>query len=210
VSGGNRSRGLALLALLVAAPDLHAQDRFGKRPAPPDSVRVRVNAPSSSARGAAATPNATASAADPLTRFEREDFGVAATRALRDGPLHAPTPTSIPGGQVITTAGLVDLQRRNIPHVIIDVLGGPDRLPNAIPGGWLAQPGSFTDQVQGQATQLLQQATQGRRDMPLVLYCLSPHCWMSYNAALRAINAGFTNVLWYRGGMEAWNRNRQR
>jgi hypothetical protein len=27
---------------------------------------------------------------------------------------------------------------------------------------------------------------------------------MSYNAALRAINAGYTNVLWYRGGIEAW------
>ena len=27
---------------------------------------------------------------------------------------------------------------------------------------------------------------------------------MSYNAALRAINAGYTNVKWYRGGIEAW------
>jgi rhodanese-related sulfurtransferase len=27
---------------------------------------------------------------------------------------------------------------------------------------------------------------------------------MSYNAALRAINLGYRNVLWYRGGVEAW------
>jgi rhodanese-related sulfurtransferase len=27
---------------------------------------------------------------------------------------------------------------------------------------------------------------------------------MSYNAALRAIAAGYSNVLWYRGGIEAW------
>lgn len=27
---------------------------------------------------------------------------------------------------------------------------------------------------------------------------------MSYNAALRAINLGYRNVLWYRGGIEAW------
>ncbi len=33
---------------------------------------------------------------------------------------------------------------------------------------------------------------------------LSRECWVSYNAALRAINAGYTNVLWYRGGIEAW------
>jgi hypothetical protein len=29
---------------------------------------------------------------------------------------------------------------------------------------------------------------------------------MSYNAALRAINLGYKNVLWYRGGIEAWQR----
>lgn len=27
---------------------------------------------------------------------------------------------------------------------------------------------------------------------------------MSYNAALSAINLGYSNVLWYRGGIEAW------
>jgi PQQ-dependent catabolism-associated CXXCW motif protein len=57
---------------------------------------------------------------------------------------------------------------------------------------------------------MLMQATRGRKDMPLVFYCQSPQCWMSYNAALRAINAGFTNVLWYRGGVEAWRRNGER
>ena len=40
--------------------------------------------------------------------------------------------------------------------------------------------------------------------MPVVVYCQSTHCWMSYNAALRAINMGYSNVLWYRGGIEAW------
>lgn len=46
--------------------------------------------------------------------------------------------------------------------------------------------------------------TGGNRETPLVLYCLSNQCWMSYNAALRAIHLGYTNVLWYRGGLEAW------
>ena len=46
--------------------------------------------------------------------------------------------------------------------------------------------------------------TAGNLATPLVFYCLSTECWMSYNAALRAINMGFTNVLWYRGGIEAW------
>nr|WP_146910579.1 rhodanese-like domain-containing protein [Arenimonas daejeonensis] len=52
----------------------------------------------------------------------------------------------------------------------------------------------------------MQQATQGRKDRPMVFYCQSTQCWMSYNAALRAINLGYTKVLWYRGGIEAWQQ----
>ena len=51
---------------------------------------------------------------------------------------------------------------------------------------------------------MLAQQTQGRKGVALVFYCQSRECWMSYNAALRAIHAGYTNVLWYRGGIEAW------
>ena len=142
---------------------------------------------------------------DQLMRVERQDFGVPATQQLHDGAMHAPTPTSIPGAQVITTKGLVGLvQGRQAPFFLFDVLGGPEVLPNAIPAVWMAQPGSFNDQMQQQFAQVMQQGTQGRKDTALVFYCLSNHCWMSYNAALRAVNAGYKNVLWYRGGIEAW------
>jgi PQQ-dependent catabolism-associated CXXCW motif protein len=178
---------------------------------PGDSSRVQPNpTPGNAApRGVPNTnTNANANAnADAGSKMEREDFGVAPTRTLHNGPMHGPTPASIPGGQVITTAGVLDMQRRGIPHVLVDVLGAPDMLPNAIPGVWLSQPGSFTDETQKRGAAMLMQATQGRKDTPLVFYCQSPQCWMSYNAALRAINAGFTNVLWYRGGVEAWSRS---
>ncbi len=153
-------------------------------------------------RGAEARPGVDF---DRMTRIEREDFGVAPSRDLHRGAMHGPTPASIPGGQVITTQGLVALaQRRDVAVAVIDVLGQPEQLPNAIAGGWLSQAGSFDDPVQAQATQWLAQLSQGRKDTPLVFYCLSRECWMSYNAALRAIRAGYTNVLWYRGGLEAW------
>jgi PQQ-dependent catabolism-associated CXXCW motif protein len=140
-----------------------------------------------------------------LAKMERQDFGVPATRQLHDGAMHAPTPVSIPGGQLITTKGLTDLvQARKAPYFLFDTLGGPEILPGAIPSVWMAQPGSFNDQIQQQFAQVMQQGTQGRKDTTLVYYCLSNHCWMSYNAALRAINAGYTNVKWYRGGIEAW------
>ncbi len=204
-------RAICVLPLLaLVSTNSAAQDRFGRRVTtpPPDSQRVRSGAaPGNAAPGTAASKSAPV---DKNTQLEREDFGVAPTRTLYNGSMHGPTPTSIPGGQVVTTTGVLDLQRRQIPHVLVDVLGGPDALPNAISGAWMSQPGSFTDEVQSRVAAMLSQAAQGRKDTPLVFYCLSPQCWMSYNAALRAINAGFTNVLWYRGGVEAWRRSGQR
>jgi PQQ-dependent catabolism-associated CXXCW motif protein len=142
---------------------------------------------------------------DQLMRAERQDLGVQPTRQLHDGAMHGPTPASIPGGQVVTTKGLVELvQRRPMPFVVFDVLGGAETLPGAVPAAWVSQSGSLKDQIQLAVVQLLQQQTGGNKQMPLVFYCLSRECWLSYNAALRAIAAGYTNVLWYRGGIEAW------
>lgn len=156
--------------------------------------------------GAPAQPAATGGVdLERMARIEREDFRITPPRELHQGVMHGPTPSTIPGGQVITTQGLVALaQRRDVAFAVIDVLGQAEQLPNAIAGAWLSQPGTFDDPIQAQAAQWLAQLTRGRKDAPLVFYCLSRECWMSYNAALRAIRAGYTNVLWYRGGLEAW------
>ena len=145
-------------------------------------------------------------ALDPLMAWERQDMGVRPSRELHEGAFHGPTPNQIPGGQVITTKGLVPLLRQGIAVQVFDVLGGQQALPNAIPAAWAAQPGSFDDETQQQLAQMLRQATRGRAETPLVFYCGGPQCWMSYNAALRAIQLGYRNVLWYRGGLEAWQR----
>ena len=39
---------------------------------------------------------------------------------------------------------------------------------------------------------------------PVVFYCQSRDCWLAVNAALRAKKLGYTQVGWYRGGMESW------
>lgn len=141
-----------------------------------------------------------------LVAWERQDMGVAPVAQLHAGAFHGPTPTKIPGGQAITTQGLLPLLQSGMPVQLFDVLGAGQALPHAQPLAWAAQPGSFDDATQQQLQQVLQQATQGRKDVPLVFYCGGPQCWMSYNAALRAIQLGYRNVLWYRGGMEAWQR----
>ena len=51
----------------------------------------------------------------------------------------------------------------------------------------------------------LQQATGGDRDRLLVFYCLA-NCWMSWNAAKRALAIGYTHVAWYPDGTDGWAR----
>lgn len=139
-----------------------------------------------------------------LAAFELRDFGVPPTSQLRQGQFHGPTPTSIPGGQVVTTMQLAQAMQGGMQMVLIDVLGGDYTLPNAFKAPALASPGHFGDGIQQQAAQWLRQVTQGNPTMPIVIYCSDPQCWLSYNGALRTIAAGFTNVYWYRGGLQAW------
>lgn len=141
-----------------------------------------------------------------MAQMELQDYGVQPTQQLHDGAMHGPTPSSIPGARVTTTAELFQLVMSNQqPYLLFDVLGGDQTLPGAIMAVNAAQPGSFQDQTQQGFGQFLQQVTGGRQDAALVFYCASTQCWMSYNAALRAANLGYRNVLWYRGGLEAWS-----
>lgn len=186
-----------LLGTLVAGSPIAASGQDGFRPGAQPGQRAGPQASPPQSRDSASL--------DQMVQMERQDLGVLPTKQLHAGAMHGRTPASIPGGQVVTTKGLIELiQGRQVPYILLDVLGQPETLPNAVPAAWLSQPGTFTDTVQQQAAQMLAQGTQGRKDVALVFYCLSRECWMSYNAALRAINAGYTNVLWYRGGIEAW------
>ncbi len=116
----------------------------------------------------------------------------------------SPTPTTIPGGHVITTAEMRQAVGSNI--LFVDVLAGPPHptLPGALwlPGAGNA--GSFDDDIQQKLWSILSQATQRNPDRPIVFFCMGSKCWESYNAALRAEHMGFKMVLWYRGGLAAW------
>jgi PQQ-dependent catabolism-associated CXXCW motif protein len=49
----------------------------------------------------------------------------------------------------------------------------------------------------------LTQASAGDQSHVLVFYCLE-NCWMSWNAAKRAMTLGYTHVAWYRDGTDGW------
>lgn len=42
------------------------------------------------------------------------------------------------------------------------------------------------------------------KDSPLVFYCGASECWTSYEAARLAVQAGYRQVHWLRGGLAAW------
>lgn len=203
----------ALRILLLTVAMLHAaapfaQDTFdsplttpsGKLPPPPVSPTGSEPSPEP---GNTAEPygNAPRSGMD-----ETQDFGIPPQAELQPSQqLHGPTPTKIPGGSVITTQALSKLlQNKQSGALLLDVYGAQSALPNAIPVVPAAQGGSFNDDTQREFGAYLQKITQGDKSRTLVLYCEGVNCWMSYNAALRAINLGYLKVLWYRGGMQAW------
>ncbi len=201
------------LATCAAMPVARAQDSFGgatrQQPAQQQSTRqqpapVLRPGPPRPMQTTARLPEMAMPAGN--ATGETQDFGVAPSRQLRPSQqLHGPTPTSIPGGKVIATRQLSEmLQRREGNVLLLHAYGAPERLPGAQAAGPASQGGSFDDQVQREFGQYLRQASGGDTSRTLVVYCAGPQCWGSYNAALRAIHMGFSNVYWYRGGIEAW------
>ena len=137
---------------------------------------------------------------------EDRDWDVASTDALRTGSYHAPTPVTLSGAKPVTTHALAGSLKDSAKPVLVNVLTG--KWVAAVPGSvWLSgagQGGSFDDPAQARLAKRLEELTGGDKARPIVFYCLSAECWLSYNAALRARRLGYANAGWYRGGMESW------
>ncbi len=138
---------------------------------------------------------------------EFRDYGVSPQTGLQSN-VGSPTPTSIPGAAVVGTAALIDELRGGGADRfrLVDVLtsSGHPSLPGAVHLPQAGTPGSVDDAVQRDVAQALARLTDGRKAFPLVFFCGGTQCWLSYNASLRALAAGHTNVFWYRGGLDAW------
>lgn len=142
---------------------------------------------------------------DQAFAYEDKDWGVAPTTSEKRQPVHSPTPTSIPGGRVIRTLELKALLSAHPEVVVVDVLDGSGR--RTVPGAhWMSGAGSpgFYGAETSRFQAALEKLTEGDKSRPLVFVCLSSECWLSYNASLRALAAGYKDVIWYRGGTDAW------
>lgn len=63
--------------------------------------------------------------------------------------------------------------------------------------------GSLSETTEAYFRWHLWSSTGGNEDHPLVFYCRS-RCWMSWNAARRAVSYGFTSVYWFSEGIDDW------
>jgi PQQ-dependent catabolism-associated CXXCW motif protein len=131
----------------------------------------------------------------------------------------APTPATLSGARVVTTAEAHRLWTAK-EAVFIDVLPQaprPANLPETvlwrdkprfdIPGSiWLPDTGygALAPEVERYLFDGLVRASGGDKGKPILIYC-QRNCWMSWNAAKRAMHAGYTNVIWFPEGTEGWS-----
>jgi PQQ-dependent catabolism-associated CXXCW motif protein len=151
---------------------------------------------------------------------------VAATRAAavpepesyRLEEYRAPTPATLRGAKVIGTQEAENLWRSHTAS-FVDVLPRPPR-PRNLPAGtlWRDKPrpdipgsiwlpdtgyGELAPSMAGYFVKGLEKVTHGDHARLLVIYCLAD-CWMSWNAAKRAQEIGYSDVAWYREGTDGW------
>lgn len=130
----------------------------------------------------------------------------------------APTPATLRGAKVIHTAEAERIWRSR-KATFVDVMPRPPR-PRNLPEGtvwrdkprsnipdsiWLPDTG-YGELAPGMADYFakgLEKATHGDHARLLVVYCVAD-CWMSWNAAKRALALGYPNVAWYPEGTDGW------
>jgi PQQ-dependent catabolism-associated CXXCW motif protein len=132
----------------------------------------------------------------------------------------APVPATLAGARVLATGEAEAIWRAGA-GVFIDVLPHapkPQNLPAGtiwrekprlnIPGSvWLPDTGygTLAAATEDYLRHGLARVSGGNSTTLLVIYCLTD-CWMSWNAAKRALSYGYRNVAWYPEGTDGWQR----
>lgn len=129
-----------------------------------------------------------------------------------------PVPATLKGARGVLTADAAK-QLRDAGAIFLDVYPQAPKPPNlpastiwrepkhpSIEGAiWLPNVGYgvLSEQARSYFETHLAQFTQNDKAKPLVFFCLRD-CWMSWNAAKRAIEMGYSEVYWFPEGTDAW------
>lgn len=140
---------------------------------------------------------------------EKTDFCSGKTvkrKSMEEEAYDTAAPCELHGVVRIDTADLVRMLREVKLPILVDV--SPDH--GMVPGAFalLGAGASFDDVTQEAAVHQrfegLVRAASPDPQQPLVFYGGARAGWLSANAALRAVQAGYKQVYWYRGGLPAW------
>lgn len=114
-------------------------------------------------------------------------------------------PAALPGAAVIGAQQGKTLADLGAP--LIDTRSPSEFAREHIPGATSLPHGADRTQQGGEQAAAygvdLAQVAAGK-DSPLVFYCGASECWTSYEAARLAVQAGYRQVHWLRGGLAAW------
>ena len=128
-------------------------------------------------------------------------------------------PSTLTGGRVLNLETL--RQDLKAGAVIVDVSRAPHR-PEGLPKAtlWLPTPhaaipgthwwpgageGRLNPEQESGFRLQLESLTRADKSAVVIFYC-HEHCWLSFNAAKRAIGYGYTHIEWYPDGIEGWSR----
>ncbi len=133
-----------------------------------------------------------------------------------------PTPRCVPGAITVDTDEVVTMLASDSPPLLIDVWAlllrsepgfGHEWLPTevhmSLPGAiWLPNVGYgvLKKPIDHWFPQQLDELTEGDKARAMVLFCVAD-CWMSWNAAIRARELGYTHVYWYKDGTSGWHES---
>jgi PQQ-dependent catabolism-associated CXXCW motif protein len=138
----------------------------------------------------------------------------------RTDDYRAAVPGTLAGARVLATEEAEAIWRSGT-GAFVDVLPRPPK-PQNLPAGtvWRDKPrlnipgsiwlpdtgyGKLAASTEDYLRRGLARASKGDRATLLVIYCQAD-CWMSWNAAKRALSYGYCNVAWYPQGTDGWRR----
>jgi len=147
-----------------------------------------------------------------------DEGAVAELEGYRTDEYRAPVPKTLTGARVIG-ADEAEVLLKAGSAVFIDVYPRAPKPPN-LPAGtvwrdpthmtiegahWLPNVGYgvLSEEFESYFKTRLARLTDGDRARPVVFFCLKD-CWMSWNAGKRALSWGYTNVIWFSEGTDAW------
>ena len=143
---------------------------------------------------------------------------VAEPAGYRMDEYKAPTPDTLQGAKVVGTKEAEALWREK-KAVFFDVMPHTpkpanlpagtiwkDKVRKGIPDSiWLANVGygAIPDETADYFRRGLEVGTASDKSRPVLFYCMTD-CWMSWNAAKRAVEWGYSSVIWYPLGTDGW------